>query len=159
FLRGRYGDSGTMSAAWGPAVGYGPELLPSHWMADSRVDQQSTHDGLALRFAPAVGPVVVRQTGFSLDAGGSYVAELQARAETGAGQPILWEVKEDRAPWRLLANRTIEPRPEWTTYRLSFEAPFALHSGGRFAVTADGGTVQLRGWSVRTLPAGGLTPG
>jgi hypothetical protein len=128
-------------------------------MADSRVDMQSKDDVVTLRFAPAIEPVIVRQAGFSLDAGGTYVAELQLRADAGAGQPILWEVKEDHAPWRVLANRTIAPTPEWTAYQLSFEAPFALEGSGRYSVTGTGGAVQLRGWSVRMPPTGGLAPG
>ncbi len=158
FLRQQYGDTATTSAAWGGATGPGPELLPSRWIADGRVDMQSRDNVLTLRLPPAIGPVIVRQAGFSLDAGATYVAEVQARAEAGAGQPIQWEVKEDQAPWRVLASQTIEPTPDWTAYRLSFEAPFALDGSGRFSVTGTGGAVQLRGWSVRMLPTAGLAP-
>lgn len=163
FLRRRYGDTERLRAAWGPGAMDGPELLPGRWSVENHApargeppEQVVAGGALAIRVRVTAGGnwVILKQTGFSVEQGESYVAEVELRADLPPGErrTVYWDVKLDVSPWRTQRGIHIEVGPEWSKYRMTFTAGFPMAGNGRFGLSIErlaGSAVYVRSASLR----------
>jgi hypothetical protein len=107
--------------------------------------------------------VIIKQVGFSVEAGLPYIAEVELRADlaNGAAGSVYWDVKQDVSPWRTESGRTVSIANQWQKFTMAFQPSFAMSSIGRFALSVENvpATVYIRHWSLRQAGRRGLGAG
>jgi len=158
FLRERYGTTEALRAAWGPGEPDGEPLLPGQWKIENHAPARGEPpepieaDGVpAVRVYVAAGGnwVILKQTGFSVEEGAPYLAEVEMRADLPAGEQrtVYWDVKLDVSPWRTQRGINISVGAQWRRYQMVFTATFPMQGNGRFGLSIErfaGTTVYVR---------------
>jgi hypothetical protein len=165
FLRTRHETTDHLRRAWTPSVVDGAQLLGPQW----RLEQHSPASGvlatdnpsyLEVRIDRGGAPLIVKQTGFSIEEGKTYLAEVEMRADlpAGATRNVYWDVKQDVAPWRTATGRTVAVTSQWQRYSMLFTAPFSMEGIGRFGLSVEnvGAVVQIRAALLRTAGERGI---
>ncbi len=173
FLRDRYGATERLREAWGPGEADGPELLAGRWSVENHApargeppEQIETGEGPAVRVSVTAGGnwVILKQTGFSVEQGEPYVAEVELRADLAAGEQrtVYWDIKLDVSPWRTQRGINIGVGPQWRKYRMSFTATFPMQGNGRFGLSVErlaGTAIYVRNASLRRAGRRSLAEG
>ncbi len=170
FLKERHGSSEALRAAWGESEPDGPELLSGRWTienhAPARGEPPEVTDTGDVRVRVIAGgrPVILKQVGFSVSQGASYLAEIEVRADLppGEARTVYWDVKQDISPWRTQRGTNISVSNEWRKYRLSFTASFSMDGHGRMGLSIEslaGTTFYARNWSLRQAGRKSLAEG
>lgn len=173
FLRERYGATEALRAAWGEGQPDGPELLPGRWTlenhAPGRGEPPEAVDldgvpGIQVRVISGGNWVILKQVGFSVSEGASYLAEIELRADLPSGETrtVYWDVKQDVSPWRSQRGVNISVGNEWRRYRLAFTASFSMEGHGRMGLSVErlaGTTLYARNWSLREAGRRSLAEG
>lgn len=173
FLRRRYGETAKLREAWGPGRPEGPELLPGAWRIENHArargeppEQIETEQGPAIRVRVSAGGnwVILKQTGFSVEQGEPYLAEVELRADLPPGEQrtVYWDVKQDVSPWRTQRGVNIQVGSEWRRYRMAFTAGFPMQGNGRFGLSVErlaGTAIYVRNASLRLAGRRSLAEG
>lgn len=179
WLRGRYGSTERVAAAWRAEEEEGPELLQngdfSQGMAPWRMEIQPPSQA-SLRVVQDAGApaalvevtatgnfVFLKQVNFSIVRGAPYEAAFEARAALPDGQTraVTFDVKEDVSPWRQVTSRTVTLTNRWQRFTVGFEPNLAMDGIGRFALQMNSvtGQVLVRNCSLRQVARRGLAEG
>ncbi|MBL8174552.1 MAG: hypothetical protein JNK48_07780, partial [Bryobacterales bacterium] len=170
FLRARHGSDSALREAWKPGVADGPQILGRNWQvelhssarASLRVEDEASGPRIDVTFAQGGDTIIVKQVGFSMNSGGTYLAEVELRADLPAGvsRNVYWDVKQDVSPWRTMNGRNIAVTNQWQKFQMLFTAAFAMEGNGRFGLSIEpvGANVQVRGALLRIAGDRGLQP-
>ncbi|MDZ4800339.1 MAG: hypothetical protein SGI92_19455 [Bryobacteraceae bacterium] len=164
FLVAKYDSSDALREAWGATEPDGSDMLLYDWRVENggRVPLSMNVDGSSMRLeAPASSTtVIIKQVGFSVDEGRSYIAEIEMRADVpeGVSRPVLWDVKQDVSPWRTATGQTVSVTSNWQKFRMVVTPQFAMDKIGRFAISIErvGAPLYVRGWRLSTGGKRGL---
>lgn len=168
YLRGAKTSTEELRAEWGASTPEGPEVLPGRWAAlevhsPARARLETTEDGVKVTLDQAGNWVILKQINFTLEAGTSYVAEVEIRAglANGATGQVAWRVGQDRDPWGTAGSRTLTVTNQWQKVRWGFTATVGAAASGRFGLWLEnaGGPVYVRGASLRQAGLRGLDDG
>ncbi|MCS7024508.1 MAG: hypothetical protein NZV14_06885 [Bryobacteraceae bacterium] len=166
-LRGQYRSDEELREAWGSSTPDGLNLLTHRWSLETHSPAQASvtfqESEIQVRVLRGGAPLIVKHTGFSLQAGKVYEAEVELRADLAAGQSrnVYIDVKQDLSPWRTAAGRTVAVTREWQRFTLRFQAPFSMENIGRFGISVENvdQPLWIRNWSLKELGARGLNSG
>jgi len=168
FLRGRHGTDDALREAWKPALADGPQVLGRNWQvelhnsarASLRVEDEGAGQRIDVTFGQGGDTIIVKQVGFSVEAGATYLAEVEVRADLPAGvsRNVYWDVKQDVSPWRTMNGRNVSVTNQWQKFQTLFTAGFAMDRIGRFGLSIEpvGANVQVRGAVLRVSGDRGL---
>jgi len=173
FLRERYGTTEALRAAWGPGEPDGEELLPGQWKIENHAPARGEPpepmeaDGapaIRVRVTAGGNPVILKQTGFSVEEGQPYLAEVEIRADLPAGEQrtVYWDVKLDVSPWRTQRGINISVGSEWRRFQMVFTATFPMQGNGRFGLSIErlaGTAVYVRNASLKRAGRRSLAEG
>ncbi|MBI3679122.1 MAG: hypothetical protein HY235_01755 [Acidobacteria bacterium] len=169
-LTKQYGATEALRRGWTPRVNDGPQLLGTSWTAelhtparaDLRVSDQPSGQLLDVTFRQGGAAIIIKQVGFSVTTGKTYLAEVEMRAELadGVSRPVYWDVKQDISPWRTATGRTVSVTNQWQRYSMLVEPQFSMEGIGRFGLSVEnvGANMQIRGPSFHEAGERGLTP-
>ncbi|MBS1827585.1 MAG: hypothetical protein JST93_19880 [Acidobacteria bacterium] len=170
FLRARHRTEDALREAWRPAVADGAQILGRNWQvelhsvarASLRVEDEPAGPRVDVTYAQGGDTIIVKQVGFSVDSGATYLAEVELRADLPAGvsRNVYWDVKQDVSPWRTMNGRNIAVTNQWQKFQMLFTAGFAMDRIGRFGLSIDqvAANVQVRGALLRIAGERGMQP-
>lgn len=164
FLSARYGSTERLRETWGPSETDSESLLNGRWQLELHSGTAGTignaADGvIQLNLTRNDTEVIAKQTGFTVNAGDTYLAEVDLRSDGAVS--VYWDVKQDVSPWRTEVNRTITVNGNWQRFTMPFNAGFGMEGIGRFGVQLAGSTVPLQIRNARLVRRGrrGLSDG
>jgi len=157
FLAARYGDTAKLREAWGPTEPDSEQMLPNRWQLELHANTagvlSTAGEGVVqLNLTRNETEVIAKQVGFSIEAGQSYLAEVDLRADRTAN--VSWDVKQDVSPWRQQVNRAIAVTANWQSFEMPFTAGFDIDSTGRFGLQLSGSTVPVQIRNARLVRRG-----
>lgn len=160
YLARTYESTDSLRASWGASEPDGDNILPDDWRIENQPNAPVTvtRDGDEYRVdAPAASrPIIVKQVGFSVEQGRTYVAEVEMRidAPSGVTRTVYWDVKQDVSPWRTVTGQNVTLTNEWRQFRMVASPSFDMDKIGRFGISIQnvGLPVVFRNW--RLYPAG-----
>lgn len=170
FLKRKHGNDEALRTAWTPAIADGPQILGPNWQVElhstARASIRTTEeDGVPridVTFTQGGDTIIVKQVGFSVQSGATYLAEVELRADLpdGVSRNIYWDVKQDVSPWRTMNGRNVVVTNQWQTFQMLFTASFDMDRIGRFGLSIEpvGANVQVRGPLLRLAGERGLQP-
>ncbi len=170
FLRARHRNDDTLREAWQPTIADGPQILGRNWQvelhgparASLRTEDEAATQRIDVTFTQGGDTIIVKQTGFSVAAGATYLAEVELRADlpAGASRNVYWDIKQDVSPWRTMNGRNVAVTSQWQKFQMLFTAGFAMDNIGRFglSIAAVGANLQVRGALLRIAGERGLEP-
>ncbi len=165
YLRARHQSTDQLRQAWAPSIADGPQLLGQQWRLEQHNPASASLSAenpeyLEVRIDRGGAPLIVKQTGFSIEEGRTYLAEVEMRADLPAGttRNVYWDVKQDISPWRTISGRTVGVTAQWQRYSMLFTAAFSMEGIGRFGLSVEntGAQVQIRGALLREAGERGL---
>jgi len=166
FLRERYQTTERLRESWGASQDPGPNLLPAGWWSlevhsPSQARLERLSDDVARVTVDRGGaPVILKKVGFSVQAGESYVAEVEIRADLPPGQSrnVAWDVKQDISPWRQTTSRNVAVSSEWQRFTMPFTASLTMEGHARFGLSVENATapVYVRNATLRWAGRRGL---
>jgi hypothetical protein len=164
FLARRYPGTPELRGAWASGGENGPQLLrPDGWRRELHAPASgeiAVEDGvLRVEVQRGGAPLIVKQTGFSIESGRPYLAEMEIRAS--AAGSVYWDIKQDVSPWRPQTGRTLQVTTAWQKVSMAFTPAFPMEGIGRFGVSVENmpGPVFIRNWSLHRVAPRGLADG
>jgi len=143
FLADKYPSTEALRSAWGGEDTDGPDLLPGKWTLEIHSPAQATlsagPEEAVVRVSRGGAWVYLKQVGFSIATGRTYLGEVEMRADLADGESrnVVWDVKEDVSPWRQVASKTVTVTNRWQKYTLAVTPSIAMNGIGRFALSVE----------------------
>lgn len=160
WLKGRYGSTEKLAAAWGGAEELGDDILPSrmttqggNYLAVAKGDEGETRVTL-LKAPEASWHAQLHWTGLTLEEKGLYTLEFSARSELPRRVPVSTRLgKED---WHNCGlSEDAELGPDWKTFTYTFRAERVEPGALRFDMVVGGGPLGDFRFKDLTLRRGG----
>lgn len=167
FLAAKYSSTEALKAAWGGEDTDGPELLPGKWTLEIHSPAQATLTAgpteAVVRVSRGGAWVYLKQVGFSVSTGRTYLGEVEMRADLPDGQSrnVIWDIKEDVSPWRQVGAKTVAVTNQWQKFTISVTPSIAMNGIGRFALSVENvdAPVYVRNARFYQARRRGLDPG
>ncbi len=171
FLSSKYSTTIALRTAWGNTQSDGPELLTGQWEAleihpgaDATFLSASNAPEIQIKVNSGSNWVILKQVGFSIAAGQSYLAEVEMKADLPGGKTgeIYWDVKQDVSPWDTISSRTIPITSQWQKFSMTVVPSFSMDRIGRFGLSVEkviGVPIHIRNASLRLAGKHGLASG
>jgi hypothetical protein len=164
FLNARYGSTDTLREAWRPTEPDSGQLLPNRWQLELHANTAGSiatlDDGaIQVNLTRNETEAIAKQVGFSIEAGETYLAEADLRADRPVN--VSWDVKQDVSPWRQQTSRVVAVSTDWQSFTMSYTAGFGMESVGRMGVQISASTTPVQIRNARLIRRGrrGLTEG
>ncbi len=167
YLAARYENTDRLREAWGATEPDGPDMLGFDWRVENGgrvpLDMKVADGEMRLEAPAASTTIIVKQVGFSVEEGKSYIAEIEMRADVpeGTSKVVYWDVKQDTSPWRTVTGQSVNVTSKWQKIRMVVTPQFSMDRIGRFAVSIErvGAPLYVRGWKLYLGGKRGLDEG
>jgi hypothetical protein len=169
YLRTAYAGTDQLRNAWGVDTPPGLEMMPGSWQLEIHTPASGRFDLTNLEGEPVVvvyvaqggAPLILKQVGFSINTGKSYLAEVEMRADLpdNSSRSVYWDVKQDTSPWRTVSGKNVDVTNQWKKFTLLLEPAFAIDKVSRFGLSVEkvDKTLYVRRWSLREAAKKGLS--